>query len=97
MNKLYHLKKKLYHLKNNYNDYDEFTSDVEKIRKIYINECLQVLDNNIYENSTKKEVENIRFWLYESMKAIYGYNADYFVKELNEKHNWLIETYIEEE
>ncbi len=89
--------KKMYHLVNDYNDHNEFTTDEEKIRKIYIDECLQCVDNNISENSSKEEVKSARDWLYEGMTSLYNYDTEYFIKKLNSDHNWLIEVYIKEE
>lgn len=87
---------KLYHLKNDYNDYNVLTTDTEKIRKIYVDECLQCIDNNLCENSTKKDVDNARKWLYEAMEALFERDINYIVNALNKEHNWLIDTYVKE-
>lgn len=86
----------VYHLKNDFNEHNEFTQDKEKIRKIYIDECLQCASNNICENPTKDEVKSATKWIEECMVALFNYDVDYFIQKLNTEHNWLIETYKKE-
>lgn len=95
--------KKIYHLKNTYNDHDEYTTDENKIIMIYIDEMAQCVDNHLTTNNFGDyEYKNATGWLYEIMKTCGKYNRnqiniDEIINNLNKEHNWCIETCIKKE
>ena len=88
--------KRLYHLKNDYNDHNEITSDINKIVMIYIDELSQCASNNLEANSDS--IKTAREWLEKIMTVCGDFNNDSIditevIKELNSQHNWCIDTY----
>lgn len=81
--------KYLYHLKNDFNDHNEFTSDDNKIRLLFVDECNQALRNN-YE-----DIARIQQWSDEIMHAVcHNYDTNTLVHKLNKDHNWKIDIYV---
>ena len=88
--------KRLYHLHNSYGEYNEYTTDENKIIMIYIDEISQCIENNISLNIEESEYKSALNWLYKiynvcgsfSRKTI---NIDKIIDELNKEHYWLIE------
>lgn len=91
---------KVYHLKNTYNDHDEYTTDESKIVMILIDEMAQCCENNLtLNNFGKYEYENASGWLNQIMTLCGKYNRneidiDEVIKQLNKEHFWSIETEI---
>lgn len=91
---------KVYHLKNTFNDHDEYTTDENKIIMIYIDEMTQCAENNICRNNfEEEEYRNAMGWLNQIMLLCGKYNRDEvdineIIKELNKEHNWSIEIEI---
>lgn len=94
--------KKIYHLKNTYNDYDEYTTDENKIIMIYIDEMAQCCENNLtLNNFGKYEYDNASGWLNQIMLLCGKYNRgeidiNEIIEQLNKEHFWSIEVYIKE-
>lgn len=95
--------KKVYHLKNTYNDHDEYTTDENKILMIYIDELAQCVDNHLtINNFGEYEYKNATGWLYEIMTLCGKYNRgkiniNEIIEKLNKEHNWCIEVEIKRE
>lgn len=91
---------KLYHLKNTYNDHDEYTTDENKIIMIYIDEMTQCAENNICRNNfEEEEYRNAMGWLNQIMLLCGKYNRgeidiNEIIEKLNKEHFWSIETEI---
>lgn len=91
---------KIYHLKNTYNDHDEYTTDENKILMIYIDELAQCVDNHLTTNNFGEyEYKNATGWLYEIMILCGKYNRgeiniNEIIEKLNKEHNWCIEVEI---
>lgn len=91
---------KVYHLKNTYNDHDEYTTDENKIIMILIDEMAQCCENNLtLNNFGKYEYENASGWLNQIMTLCGKYNRneidiDEVIKQLNKEHFWSIEMEI---
>lgn len=93
----------LYYLKNTFGEYQEYTKDTNKIKLIYIDECNQVLQNNIDYNSLldyKEHKENLQYiekWSKEIENCICNkYTIEEIIKKLNAEHQWAIEVYKRE-
>jgi hypothetical protein len=87
---------KVYHLKNTYNEHDEYTTDETKIIMIYIDEMAQCCENNISMNIEKDEYESAKGWLYDIMLLCGKYNRgeidiNEIIEQLNKEHFWSIE------
>lgn len=90
--------KTIYHLHNDFNEHNEYTTDENRILMIYIDEMAQCVDNNISLNIEEDEYKSATSWLYKIMLTCGKYNRneiniDEIIKELNKEHNWLIEVY----
>ena len=90
--------KTIYHLHNNYGEYNEYTTDENKIIMIYIDEMAQCVENNISMNIEEDEYKSANDWLYKIMMTCGAYsknkiNINKIIEELNKEHNWLIEVY----
>ena len=92
--------KKVYHLKNTYNDHDEYTTDENKIIMIYVDEMAQCCENNLtLNNFDKYEYDNAIGWLNQIMVLCGKYNKgeiniDEIIEQLNKEHFWSIEVEI---
>lgn len=87
---------KVYHLKNTYNEHDEYTTDETKIIMIYIDEMAQCCENNISMNIEEDEYKSARGWLYDIMLLCGKYNRgeidiNEIIEQLNKEHFWSIE------
>lgn len=92
--------KRLYHLHNDYGEFNEYTTDERKIIMIYIDEVAQCVENNLGQGEEQKRYAEQ--WLEEIMvlcgKTIRNeVNINEIIKKLNAEHNWLIEVYNKEE
>ena len=90
--------KTIYHLHNDFNEHNEYTTDENRILMIYLDEMAQCVDNNISLNIEEDEYKSATSWLYKIMLTCGKYNRneiniDEIIKELNKEHNWLIEVY----
>ena len=90
--------KTIYHLHNDFNEHNEYTTDENKILMIYIDEMAQCVDNNISLNIEEDEYKSATSWLYKIMLTCGKYNRNELdinevILELNKEHNWLIEVY----
>lgn len=90
--------KTIYHLHNDYGEYNEYTTDENKIIMIYIDEMAQCVENNISMNIEEDEYKSANDWLYKIMMTCGAYsknkiNINKIIEELNKEHNWLIEVY----
>ena len=90
--------KTIYHLHNDFNEHNEYTTDENRILMIYIDEMAQCVDNNISLNIEEDEYKSATSWLYKIMLTCGKYNRneiniDEIITELNKEHNWLIEVY----
>lgn len=90
--------KTIYHLHNDFNEHNEYTTDENRILMIYIDEMAQCVDNNISLNIEEDEYKSATSWLYKIMLTCGEYsrneiNIDEIIEELNKEHNWLIEVY----
>lgn len=91
---------KVYHLKNTFNDHDEYTTDENKIIMIYIDEMTQCAENHLtLNNFGKYEYENASGWLNQIMVLCGKYNRgkiniDEIIEQLNKEHFWSIEVEI---
>ena len=88
--------KPLYHLHNDYGEYNEYTTDENKIIMIYIDELAQCVENNISMNIEEDEYKNANDWLYKIMMTCGAYSRNEIdinkiIEELNREHHWLIE------
>lgn len=90
--------KTIYHLHNDYGEYNEYTTDENKIIMIYIDEMAQCVENNISMNIEEDEYKSANGWLYKIMMTCGAYHRktldiNKIIEELNKEHNWLIEVY----
>lgn len=90
--------KTIYHLHNDYGEYNEYTTDENKIIMIYIDEMAQCVENNISMNIEEDEYKSANGWLYKIMMTCGAYSRktldiNKIIEELNKEHNWLIEVY----
>lgn len=91
---------KIYHLKNTFNDHDEYTTDENKIIMIYIDEMTQCAENNICRNNfEEEEYRNAMGWLNQIMLLCGKFNRNEIdinkiIEKLNKEHNWAIEIEI---
>lgn len=90
--------KTIYHLHNDYGEYNEYTTDENKIIMIYIDEMAQCVENNISMNIEEDEYKSANGWLYKIMMTCGAYSRktldiNKVIEELNKEHNWLIEVY----
>lgn len=104
--------KKLYHLKNDFGEYNKIITDekTDTIRKIFADECMQCAENNILTSACVREYstidkikraidesgDNVIYWLNEATKGLFNYDIDTIIEKLNNEHNWLIEVYTKE-
>lgn len=94
---------KVYHLKNTFNDHDEYTTDENKIIMIYIDEMTQCAENNICRNNfEEEEYRNAMGWLNQIMLLCGKFNRNEIdinkiIEKLNKEHNWAIEIEIKKE
>ena len=90
--------KTIYHLHNDYGEYNEYTTDKNRIIMIYIDEMAQCVENNISMNIEEDEYKSANGWLYKIMMTCGAYSRNKIdinkvIEELNKEHNWLIEVY----
>lgn len=90
--------KTIYHLHNDYGEYNEYTTDENRIIMIYIDEMAQCVENNISMNIEEDEYKSANGWLYKIMMTCGAYSRNKIdinkvIEELNKEHNWLIEVY----
>lgn len=91
--------KRLYHLHNDYGEFNEYTTDERKIIMIYIDEISQCVENNILSNTDEEHLRYAEKWLEEIMilcgadikNEIDDNYIDELIKKLNKEHNWLID------
>lgn len=86
---------KLYHLKNDFGDYNKIITEneVDEIKKIFADECLQCAKNNLACND-EESINNALCWIDKATKGLFTYDIDYMINELNKEHNWLIDVYV---
>ena len=90
--------KTIYHLHNDFNEHNEYTTDENRILMIYLDEMAQCVENNISMNIEEDEYKSANGWLYKIMMTCGAYSRNTLdinkvIEELNKEHNWLIEVY----
>lgn len=90
--------KTIYHLHNDYGEYNEYTTDENKIIMIYVDEIAQCIENNIGTNIKEDEYKSALGWLNKIYNVCGRFSRrevdiNKIIEELNKEHNWLIEIY----
>jgi hypothetical protein len=96
------MNKRLYHLHNSFNEHDEYTTDINKIVMIYIDEMAQCSENNILSNTDEEHLRYAEKWLEEIKVLCRAYNRneldiDKIIEKLNKEYYWNIEVYDKRE
>lgn len=95
------MNKRLYHLHNSFNEHDEYTTNINKIVMIYVDEMAQCSENNISLHTDEEHLRYAEKWLEEIMILCGAYNRgeldiDKIIEKLNKEHYWLIDSEVVE-